>query len=61
MIVRFLQDFQGRETGGLFFLKGAVQEFEQEIAEQLTKNNFAVLVEDVPEIVEDAPKKRGKK
>jgi hypothetical protein len=69
MNIKFLQDFQGRETQNRFYLKGQQAEFETDIAVNLIQNKFAVEVKHIeirePEIeaVEDDPKptKRGKK
>jgi hypothetical protein len=67
MKVKFLQDFQGRETRNIFYLKGAEVEVETEIALQLIQDKFAVDVTPIeaeqpePEAAEQKPTKRGKK
>ena len=67
MKVKFLQDFQGRETLNRFYLKGEQAEFETEIALQLIQDKFAVDVSPIEaeqpetEAAEQKPTKRGKK
>jgi hypothetical protein len=67
MKVKFLQDFQGRETRNIFYPKGTEVEFETEIALQLIQDKFAVDVSPIEvqqpetEAAEQKPTKRGKK
>ena len=69
MQVKFLQDFQGRETHNIFYIKGQEVELDVETASVLIRDNRAVEVvepievrQPVIEVVEDTPKptKRGK-
>ena len=70
MKLKFLQDFQGRETKEIFYVKGQEVDFDAETAAVLVRDNRAVEVvepievrQPVIEVVEDTPKptKRGKK
>lgn len=70
MRIKFLQDFQGRETKNIFYVKGQEVELDVEISDLLVRENRAVEVvepievrQPVIEVVEDTPKptKRGKK
>ena len=67
MNLRFLQDFQGRETNNRFFLKGETAEFEREAALVLIQDKRAEEVIEVakvrkPEVeVIDAPEEPKKK
>lgn len=70
MKLKFLQDFQGRETKEIFYVKGQEVDFDAEIAAVLVRDNRAVEIvepievrQPVIEVVEDTPKptKRGKK
>ena len=68
MKVRFLQDFQGRETQERFYVKGQIVEFDPEQAAVLIRDNRAELVVEPykafvePVRVEDEqPKKKVKK
>jgi hypothetical protein len=67
MKIKFLQDFQGRETKNIFYLKGTEIEFETEIALGLIQDKFAVEVLPIEiqqpetETAEAKPIKRGKK
>lgn len=72
MKVKFLQDFQGRETSNRFYLKGDEAEFETDIAVSLIQNKFAedatakLEIQTEPEVAEveaadPKPAKRGKK
>jgi len=68
MRLKFLQDFQGRETKEIFYVKGQEVDFDAETAAVLVRDNRAVEVvepievrQPVTEVVEDKPTKRGKK
>ena len=67
MLVKFLQDFQGRETKNVFYQKGVEVEFETDTAIALIQDKFAVEVlpleadQLVSEAAEQKPTKRGKK
>lgn len=69
MRIKFLQDFQGRETKNIFYVKGQEVELDVETADLLVRENRAVEVvepievrQPVIEVVEDSkPTKRGKK
>ena len=70
MQVKFLQDFQGRETKNIFYKNNEVVDLDAETAELLVREKRAVLFvepieirQPVIEVVEDTPKptKRGKK
>ncbi len=68
MKLKFLQDFQGRETKEIFYVKGQEVDFDSETAAVLVRDNRAVEVvehievrQPVSEVVEDKPTKRGKK
>lgn len=69
MKIKFLQDFQGRETQNRFYVKGQEAEFDNDIALQMIRDKFAVEVlpieirQPVIEAAEDElkPTKRGKK
>ncbi len=68
MRIKFLQDFQGRETKEIFYVKGQEVDFDAETAAVLVRDNRAVEVvehievrQPVTEVVEDKPTKRGKK
>lgn len=70
MRVKFLQDFQGRETKNIFYKRDEVVDLDIETAELLVREKRAVLFvepieirQPVIEVVEDTPKptKRGKK
>ena len=70
MRVKFLQDFQGRETKNIFYKNNEVVDLDAETAELLVREKRAVLFvepievrQPVIEVVEDTPKptKRGKK
>lgn len=69
MKLKFLQDFQGRETHNIFYVKGQEVELDVETASVLVRDNRAVEVvehievrQPVIEVVEDSkPTKRGKK
>ena len=70
MRIKFLQDFQGRETKNIFYKNNEVVDFDAETAELLVREKRAVLFvepievrQPVIEVVEDTPKptKRGKK
>ena len=68
MRIKFLQDFQGRETKNIFYKNNEVVDLDAETAELLVREKRAVLFVDpvevrqpVTEVVEDKPTKRGKK
>ena len=60
--LRFLVDFQGRETGNQFFKAGEIGEFSRDAALQMVNEVRAVILEETkPEPQpEPAPKKKGK-
>ncbi len=60
--VKFLVDFQGRETQNQFFKAGEVAEFPADVALILVQEHRAEFVEVALEaqIEEPAPKKKGK-
>ena len=61
--IRFLVDFQGRETGNQFFKAGEVGEFSRDAALMMIAEGRAVAFEQPAAPVETeqpAPKKRGK-
>ncbi len=64
--VKFLQDFQGRETREVFYLGGETAVLENSIAQRLIDSGFAVLTDDYQDEMsqpdlEPTPKKRGHK
>ena len=69
MRIKFLQDFQGRETKNIFYKNNEVVDLDAETAELLVREKCAVLFvepievrQPVIEVVEDSkPTKRGKK
>ena len=69
MRIKFLQDFQGRETKNIFYKNNEVVDLDAETAELLVREKRAVLFvehievrQPVIEVVEDSkPTKRGKK
>lgn len=62
MRVKFLQDFQGRETKEIFYAKGQEEELDSDIAASLLRDGFVEPIEVREPVIEAAqPTKRGKK
>ena len=62
MKVKFLQDFQGRETKEIFYVKGQEVELDSDIAASLLRDGFVEPIEVREPVIEAAQlTKRGKK
>ena len=62
MKVKFLQDFQGRETKEIFYVKGQEVELDSDAAASLLRDGFVEPIEVREPVTEAAqPTKRGKK